>query len=91
MSPPLSKGGNPKFEIFKKGGSLKKNFGVGETKGGKRFSKTKGRTQLFKLNLGIVKNKNEDFERQISINFFKNLAVVAKITTFSDIYCDYNA
>ena len=31
---PLSKGGNPNFENFKKGGDLQKNFGLGETKKG---------------------------------------------------------
>ena len=59
---PLSKGGNPNFEIFKKGvGEPEKVFwGGGNQKGGKIF-KNKGGTQLFKLNLGIVKDKNEDF------------------------------
>ena len=61
-SPSFQKGGNPNFENFKKGGEPEKNFGMGETKrGGERFSKTRGGTQLFKLNLGIEKNKNEDF------------------------------
>ena len=50
---PLFKGGNPIFEFFKKGREPKKNFGVGEKKGGGRFSKIKGETQHFKLNLGI--------------------------------------
>ena len=61
VSPPLSKGGNPHSENFKKGGNLKKNLGCGKPKGGERFSKIKGGTQLFKLNLGREKNKNEDF------------------------------
>ena len=63
VSPPLSKGGNPNFENFKKGGEPEKKFwGGGNQKGGERFSKIKGGgTQLFKLNLGIEKNKNEDF------------------------------
>ena len=61
--PPFKRGGNLNFENFKKGrGNLKKNFGVGETKrGGKIFKNKGGGTQLFKLNLGIEKNKNEDF------------------------------
>ena len=60
--PPFQKGGNPNFENFKRGGgALKKKIGVGETKRRERFSKIKGGTQLFKLNLGIEKNKNEDF------------------------------
>ena len=60
---PLFKGGggNPIFEFFKKGGNQKKILGWGKKKGGERFSKIKGGTQLFKLNLGIEKNKNEDF------------------------------
>ena len=58
---PLSKGGNPNFDNFKKGGNLKNDFGVGETKMGERFSKLKGGIKLFKLNLGIEKNKNGDF------------------------------
>ena len=40
--PPLSKGGgNPNFENFKKGGNLKKKFGVGETKRGGKIFKNK--------------------------------------------------
>jgi len=37
-----------------------KNSGT-KTKGGGRFSKRKGGNQLFKLNLGIEKNKNGNF------------------------------
>ena len=61
-SPPFQKEGNPNFEIFKKGvGEPEKIFWVGESKGGGIF-KNKGRvTHFFKLNLGIVKNKKEDF------------------------------
>ena len=41
--PPFQKGGgNPNFENFKKGGNLKKKFGVGE-----RFSKIKGGNPTF--------------------------------------------
>ena len=40
----LSNGGNPNFEKFKK--ELEKNFGVGETKRGERFSKIKGEPNL---------------------------------------------
>ena len=40
--PPLSKGGDPNFENFKKGGNLKKNFGVGETKREGNIFKNKG-------------------------------------------------
>ena len=57
---PLSKGGEP-YENFKKGGNLKKNWGWGKPKGGGVFSKIKGGTQHFMLNLGIQKNKNGDF------------------------------
>ena len=79
---PLSKGGrDPNFENFKKG-EPKKNFGWGKPKGGEIFSKIKGGTQLFKLNLGIEKNKNGDFYRQISIDFLKNLPAAAYITSF---------
>ena len=60
--PPFQKGGDPNFEIFKKGGNLKKILGWGNQKEGKIF-KNKGGTQLFKLNLGIEMNKNEDFQR----------------------------
>ena len=61
-SPLLSKG-NPNFEIFKEGvGEPEKIFwGGGNQKRRKDFQKQRGGTQLFKLNLGIVKNKNEDF------------------------------
>ena len=51
--------GNLNFENFKRG-DLKKNFGMEEIKR-RGFSKIKRGTQLFKLNLGIEKNKNEDF------------------------------
>ena len=59
---PLSKGGGePKFWKFqKRGGTWKKNWG-GETKRRWKIFKNKGGTQLFKLNLGIEKNKNEEF------------------------------
>ena len=58
---PFQKGGTLIFKISK-GGDLKTNFGVGETKrGGERFSKIKGGTRFFKLNLGIEMNTNDDF------------------------------
>ena len=45
-------------ENFKKG---EENLGWGKPKGGEKiFKKKGGGTQLFKLNLGIEKNKNED-------------------------------
>ena len=34
VSPPFQKGGNPNFENFKKGGTLKKKLGWGRPKGG---------------------------------------------------------
>ena len=40
--PPFQKGGNPNFENFKKGGNLKKKFGVEETKMGENIFKNKG-------------------------------------------------
>ena len=60
----LSKG-DPNFENFKRGVGPEKNLGWGNQRG-ERFSKKKrrkkkGGTQLFKLNIGAVKNKNEDF------------------------------
>ena len=61
VPPFFQRGGKPNFENFKKEGNLKKNLGWGKPKWGRRFLKTKGGTQLFKLNLGIEKNKNEDF------------------------------
>ena len=62
-SPSFQKGGGePKFWKFQKGGEPEKKFwGGGNQKGGKDFWKKSGGTQLFKLNLGIEKNKNEDF------------------------------
>ena len=45
------------FGNFKKGGALKNFWGEGKQKRGV-FSKIKGGTQLFKLNLGIEKGKN---------------------------------
>ena len=53
-------GGKSYFENLKKGGDLKKIFGMREIKREEIFSKIKGGTQLFKLNLGIEKNTNED-------------------------------
>ena len=58
---PFSKGMDQNFENFNKRGKPGTKIGVGETKRGRRFSKIKGGTQIFKLNLGIQKNKNEDF------------------------------
>ena len=63
---PLSKGGDPNFENFKKGETWKKIWG-GETKSLGGIFKMK----LFKLNLWIKKSKNGDFQWQISINFLK--------------------
>ena len=60
---PLFKRGDPNFENFKKGEGPEKNFWVEETKSGEIFSKIKGGTQHFKLNLGIEKNKNGNFYR----------------------------
>ena len=40
-------GGNPNFENFIKGGNLKKNVGVGETKRGGIFSKITGGNPTF--------------------------------------------
>ena len=39
---------------------MKKNLGGGNQKGGKIF-KNKGIAQLFKMTVGIEKNKNENF------------------------------
>ena len=56
-----SRGGTQIMKISKRGGNLKRNIGVGETKRGGDIFKNKGRSQLFKLNFGIEKNKNVDF------------------------------
>ena len=56
---PLSKGGNPNFENFKKGEPKKFSQGKTERKG--KIFKKKGGTQLFKMILGIEKDKNGDF------------------------------
>ena len=61
VCPPFQKGGNPNLENFKKGGNLNKILGWVKPKGGEIFSKIKGGTQLFKLDLGIEKSKNGDF------------------------------
>ena len=55
---------------------------------GKDFQNERG-TQLFKLDLGIEKGKNGDFQRQISINFLKNLPVAAKGLSPLGIYCAF--
>ena len=55
----LSKEEDPSFENFKKGGP-EKRFWVGKPKGGKIFKNNGGNT-FFWLNLGIEKNKSEDF------------------------------
>ena len=52
-------GGNQILKIAERG-NLKKFQGGGKPKGG-RFSEIKGRAHLFKLNLGIEKDKNGDF------------------------------
>ena len=86
--PPFKKGD----QILKmsKGGDLKKNLGRGKPKAGKKISKWKGGTQLFKLNLRIKKGKDGDFQRQIIINFFKRLTLAAKDPSSLDIYYAYN-
>ena len=48
------------IENFKNWGNLKKRLGLGKPKGGEIFSKRKGGTQLFKLNLGSENDKNRD-------------------------------
>ena len=89
MFPPFKRGGNPNFENFKRGEPEKK-FRVEETKRGGKIFKMKGGTQLSKLNLGIEEGKNGDFQRQISINVFKNLPAAAKDSSSLDMYCAYN-
>ena len=59
--PPLQKEGGTQILKSSKRGEPEKKFWVGETKRVERFSKIKGGTQLFMLNLGTAKNKNEDF------------------------------
>ena len=61
--PPFQRGvGEPKFLKISKRGEPEKKFLVGgNQKGGGNFSKIKGGTQFFKLNLRIKKNKNGDF------------------------------
>ena len=92
MCSALSKaGGTQILKNSKRGEEPKKIWGRETKRKGGRFSKIKGGAQLFKLNSGIEKYKNQDFYRQISINFFKNLSAAANITTFLDIYCVYHA
>ena len=52
-------------------------FEARESKRGKSFRKKKRGNQLFKLNLGIEKDKNGYSERQTSIVFFENVPVAA--------------
>ena len=80
----------PKFWKFQKGGNLKNDLGGGNQKGGGDFG-NKGGTKLFKLNLGIEKDKICDFHRQISMNFFKVLPAQANNISSLDIYCTYHA
>ena len=58
--PPLLKGVTQILKISERG-DLKKNIQVGETKRGGDFQNERVGTQLFKLNIGIKKNKNKDF------------------------------
>ena len=74
---------------MKKGEGDMKILG-GETKRGKDFQNERWGTQLLKLNLAIKKGKTGDFQRQISINFSKNLPAAAQDPTFLDIYCAYH-
>ena len=62
-------------------------MGWGKQKGREVFRERQGGTQLFKLNLGVKKDKNGDFKRQISVNFFKNLPAAAHNTHSLAIYC----
>ena len=49
-----------KYRKFQKLGEPEKKLGLGKPKGGEIFSKRKGGTQLFKLNLGSENDKNRD-------------------------------
>ena len=61
---------------------------MGKTKMGKKyFQKEQGETQHFKLSLGIEIDKNRNYQRQIRMDFFKDL----KDTSPLDIYCAYHA
>ena len=56
----FQKGGTQILNISKRGEPEKEIWGEGNQKGGEIFKK-KGGTQIFKLNLGIEMNKNDDF------------------------------
>ena len=60
-----------------KRGNLEKIWGWGNQKGGKIFKMKEGNS-TFQVELRDKKGKNGDFERQIGINFFKNLPAAAK-------------
>ena len=76
----ISKGGNLQiYKNFKRGGTWKK-LGWGKPKGAKGLSERNVGTHLFNHNLGIEKDKNGDFYKQNSINFFKNLPAAANNT-----------
>ena len=65
-SPPF-KGVDQDFETFKKGGGPEKRFwGWGNQMREKSFKDKEGATQLFKLNLGIVKNKLRTFRDKLA-------------------------
>ena len=51
----------------------------------------KGKNQTFEVEFRDRKGKNRDFQRQISMNFFKNLPVATKDPSLLNIYCAYNA
>ena len=57
---PATKRGKPNFENFKKGEPEKKIWD-GRNQRVEKFSKIKGGTSLFKLNLGIENDKNRHF------------------------------
>ena len=55
---PLSTGGTQILKISQRG-EPKKKFGVGKPKGEGEVLRKKGRTQFFKLNLGIENDKRD--------------------------------
>ena len=61
--------GDPNFENFKKGVEPKKNLGWGNQKEGD-FKKER-ENQTFQIESRDRKDKNGDFFRQLSINFYK--------------------
>ena len=69
----------------------KKSWGGGKQKGEEDFlNQIGGNPSWIQIEFSNKRGKSGDFQRQISINFLKNLPAAAKEPSSLEIYCVYN-